>query len=163
MSVVGAFVDKMGAFTEKIRWEGIFVLSLQWIIKVLTTSDMKRLLFLMMMMMGMLVTQAADCPYLTFETTDGNKISVSTESLTLTISGTTLTAGNQSFTLVNLSKMYFSTTDESTTGISETMVADLDEATDIYDLKGNKVSRSQMQKGVYIVKTPKGTFKVTAK
>lgn len=163
MSVVGAFVDKMVAFTEKIRWEGIFVLSLQWIIKVLTTCDMKRLLFLMMMMMGMLVTQAADYPYLTFETTDGNKISVSTESLTLTISGTTLTAGNQSFTLVNLSKMYFSTTDESTTGISETMVADLDEATDIYDLKGNKVSRSQMQKGVYIVKTPKGTFKVTAK
>ncbi len=124
---------------------------------------MKRLLFLMMMMMGMLVTQAADYPYLTFETTDGNKISVSTESLTLTISGTTLTAGNQSFTLVNLSKMYFSTTDEGTTGISETMVADLDEATDIYDLKGNKVSRSQMQKGVYIVKTAKGTFKVTAK
>ena len=124
---------------------------------------MKRLLFLMMMMMGMLVTQATDYPYLTFETTDGNKISVSTESLTLTISGTTLTAGNQSFTLVNLSRMYFSTSDESTTGISETMTADLNEVTDIYDLKGNKVSKSQMQKGVYIVKTNKGTFKMTVK
>ena len=124
---------------------------------------MKRLLFLMMMMMGMLVTQAADCPYLTFETTDGNKVSVSTESLTLTVSGTTLTAGNQSFTLVNLSRMYFSTSDESTTGISETMTADLNEVTDIYDLKGNKVSKSQMQKGVYIVKTNKGTFKMTVK
>ena len=124
---------------------------------------MKRLLFLMMMMMGMLVTQAADCPYLTFETTDGNKISVSTESLTLTVSGTTLTAGNQSFTLVNLSRMYFSTSDETTTGISETVTADLNEVTDIYDLKGNKVSKSQMQKGVYIVKTNKGTFKMTVK
>ena len=124
---------------------------------------MKRLLFILMMMTGVLAMQAADYPYLTFETTDGNKVSVSTESLTLTVSGTTLTAGNQSFTLVNLSKMYFSTSDESTTGISETVTADLNEVTDIYDLKGNKVSKSQMQKGVYIVKTNKGTFKMTVK
>ena len=124
---------------------------------------MKRLLFILMMMTGVLAMQAADYPYLTFETTDGNRISVSTESLTLTVSGTTLTAGNQSFTLVNLSKMYFSTSDESTTGISETLAVDLNEVTDIYDLKGNKVSKSQMQKGVYIVKTNKGTFKMTVK
>lgn len=124
---------------------------------------MKRLLFILMMMTGGLAMQAADYPYLTFETTDGNKVSVSTESLTLTVSGTTLTAGNQSFTLVNLSRMYFSTSDESTTGISETVTADLNEVTDIYDLKGNKVSKSQMQKGVYIVKTNKGTFKMTVK
>ena len=124
---------------------------------------MKRLLFILMMMTGVLAMQAADYPYLTFETTDGNKVSVSTESLTLTVSGTTLTAGNQSFTLVNLSKMYFSTSDESTTGITETLAVDLNEVTDIYDLKGNKVSKSQMQKGVYIVKTNKGTFKMTVK
>ena len=124
---------------------------------------MKRLLFILMMMTGTLAVQAGNYPYLTFETTDGNKVSVSTESLTLTVSGTTLTAGNQSFTLVNLSRMYFSTSDESTTGISETVTADLNEVTDIYDLKGNKVSKSQMQKGVYIVKTNKGTFKMTVK
>ena len=124
---------------------------------------MKRLLLFLMMMTGALAMQAGDYPYLTFETTDGNKVSVSTESLTLTVSGTTLTAGNQSFTLVNLSKMYFSTSDESTTGISETLAVDLNEVTDVYDLKGNKVSKSQMQKGVYIVKTNKGTFKMTVK
>ena len=124
---------------------------------------MKRLLFILMMMTGVLAMQAADYPYLTFETTDGNKVSVSTESLTLTVSGTTLKAGNQSFTLVNLSRMYFSTSDESTTGITETLAVDLNEVTDIYDLKGNKVSKSQMQKGVYIVKTNKGTFKMTVK
>lgn len=45
-----------------------------------------------MMMTGTLAMQAGDYPYLTFETTDGNKVSVSTESLTLTVSGTTLTA-----------------------------------------------------------------------
>ena len=124
---------------------------------------MKRLLLFLMMMTGALAMQAGDYPYLTFETTDGNKVSVSTESLTLTVSGTTLTAGNQSFTLVNLSRMYFSTSDETTTGISETVTADLNEVTDIYDLKGNKVSKSQMQKGVYIVKTNKGTFKMMVK
>ena len=124
---------------------------------------MKRLLFILIMMTGALAMQAADYPYLTFETTDGNRISVSAESLTLTVSGTTLTAGNQSFTLVNLSRMYFSTSDESTTGISEILAVNLDEVTDIYDLKGNKVSKSQKRKGVYIVKTKNGTSKVTVK
>lgn len=45
--------------------------------------------------------------YLTFETKDGAKASVAIESLTMTISGTTLVAGNQIFVLDNLSKMYF--------------------------------------------------------
>ena len=124
---------------------------------------MKKKLFLLMVMMGALTMQAADYPYLTFETTEGSRVSVSTESLALTISGTTLTAGTQSFVLTNLSKMYFSTSDETSTGISETLVADLNEVTDIYDLKGNKVSKNQMQKGVYIVKTKKGTFKMAVK
>ena len=124
---------------------------------------MKKKLFLLMVMMVALTMQAADYPYLTFETTEGSRVSVSTESLALTISGTTLTAGTQSFVLTNLSKMYFSTSDETSTGISETLVADLNEVTDIYDLKGNKVSKNQMQKGVYIVKTKKGTFKMAVK
>ena len=48
-----------------------------------------------------------------FETTDAAKASVSVASdVTLNISGTTLTAGTQQFTLSNLSKMYFSTSDE---------------------------------------------------
>ena len=79
--------------------------------------------------------------------------------LTLSISGTTLTAGTQSFTLTNLSKMYFSTSDESTTGIEEITNATLDEATDIYDLQGHKVTKAQMKKGVYIVKTKQRTYK----
>ncbi len=124
---------------------------------------MKRLLFIFMMMTGGLVMQAADYPYLTFETTDGNRVSVSTEALTLTVSGTTLTAGNQSFTLVNLGKMYFSTSDESTTGISETLAVDLNEVTDVYDLQGRKVSKDQMRRGVYVVKTNQRTFKMTVK
>lgn len=76
---------------------------------------------LLTMLVGTLTVQAGDYTYLTFETTDGAKASVSVASdVTLTISGTTLTVGSQSFTLTNLSKMYFSTSDE-TTGI-ETIV-----------------------------------------
>ena len=109
--------------------------------------------------MGTLAIYGADYTYLTFETIEGAKASVAVEDLALTISGTTLTAGSQQFTLSNLSKMYFSTSDKTTTGIEEITNAALDEATDIYDLQGHKLTKEQMQKGVYIVKTKNRTYK----
>ena len=124
---------------------------------------MKKILMLLTMLVGALTAQAEDYTYLTFETTDGAKASVSVASdVTLTISGTTLTVGSQSFTLTNLSKMYFSNTDE-TTGIEEITSATLDEATDIYDLQGHKVTKDQMRRGVYIVKTNSRTYKMVVK
>ena len=124
---------------------------------------MKKLVVFLTMMMGTLAIYAADYTYLTFETTDGAKASVSVENLTMTISGTTLTAGSQSFTLSNLSKMYFSTSDETTTGIEEITNVALDEVTDIYDLQGHKVTKEQMRKGVYIVKTKNRTYKMVVR
>ena len=124
---------------------------------------MKKILFLLTILVGTLTAQADSYSYLTFETTDGAKASVSVSDLTLTISGTTLTAGTQSFTLSNLSKMYFSTTDESTTGIEEITSATRDEATDIYDLQGHKVTKEQMRRGVYIVKTKQRTYKMVVR
>ena len=124
---------------------------------------MKRIVLLLMAVVGVLTMQAADYTFLTFETTDGAKASVAVENLTIIISGTTLTAGTQTFTLSNLAKMYFSASDESTTGIEEITSATLDEATDIYDLQGHKVSKAQMCKGVYIVKTKSRTFKMVVK
>jgi len=125
---------------------------------------MKRLFLLIAVMIGILTAQAEDYSYLTFETTDGAKVSVSTSSLTITISGTILTAGSESFTLSNLSKMYFSTGDESTpTGIEQLKSANFDEAIDIYDLNGRKVAKDQMKKGAYIIKTKQGTFKIVVK
>ena len=121
---------------------------------------MKKILCLFMVLVGALTAQAANYGYLTFETTDGAKASVPVESLTLTISGTTLTAGSQQFTLSNLYKMYFSATDETVTGIEEITTATFDEAAEIYDLKGHKISKSEMRKGVYIVKTNSRTFKL---
>ena len=124
---------------------------------------MKKIILFMTMMVGVLTAHADSYTFLTFETSDGAKASVSVSDLTLTISGTTLTAGTQSFTLTNLSKMYFSTSDETTTGISEVMKADLDEATDIYDLQGHKVTKAQMHRGVYIVKTKSRTYKMVVR
>ena len=121
---------------------------------------MKKIVLLCMALVGALSVQAEDYAYLTFETTDGAKASVAVSSLTLTISGSSLTAGSQTFTLSNLSKMYFSTADETATGISEITAATLDEAAEIYDLQGHKVAKDQMRRGVYIVKSNSRTYKM---
>ena len=124
---------------------------------------MKKTILLTSMMVGALTAQAADYPYLTFETTDGAKTSVSATSLSISIADGKLTAGGQTFDLSNLSKMYFSISDETTTGIEEITNAALDEATDIYDLQGHKVTKEQMRKGVYIVKTKNRTYKIVVR
>jgi ethanolamine utilization protein EutA (predicted chaperonin) len=126
---------------------------------------MKKIALLFIALVGALSMQAEEAyAYLTFETTDGTKVSVSASSLTISISGTTLTTGDQQFTLTNLSKMYFSTSDESTaTGIDSVVDDTLDEATEIYDLQGHKISKAQMQKGVYIVKAKDKTYKIAVK
>ena len=123
---------------------------------------MKKIVFILMALVGALSVQAEEYAYLTFETTDGEKASVPVSSLTLTVSGNTLTAGSQTFTLSNLSKMYFSNTNE-TTAIEEITTATLDEAADIYDLQGHKVTKAQLKRGVYIVKTKSRTYKMIVK
>ena len=124
---------------------------------------MKKLLLLMMVLAGTTTIQADDTyAYLVFETTDGATISVPVSTMTLTISGTTLRVGSQSFTLTNLNKMYFSNTGEST-GIEKVTHAAIDEATEIYDMQGHQVTKEQMRKGVYIVKTPNRTYKMIVK
>ena len=100
--------------------------------------------------------------YLTFEMTDGTKVSVATSSLTLTFSGNTLTVGSQTFTLSDLSRMYFSTSNESTTGIEEIASLD-DEDAEIYDLQGHQIQKEQMRKGVYIIKTKNRIRKILVK
>ena len=124
---------------------------------------MKKIVSLLMTLVGgVLAVQADDnYTYLTFETTDGAKVSVSVSSLPVTINldNSTLVIGNETFELADLSKMYFSTQSE-TTGIQEISSATIDEAADIYDLQGHKVTKAQMKKGVYIVKTNSKTYKI---
>ena len=123
---------------------------------------MKKIVIILMALVGALSVQAEEYTYLTFETTDGEKASVPVSSLSLTMSGNTLTAGSQTFVLSNLSKMYFSNSDE-TTAIEEVTTATLDETTDIYDLQGHRVTKDQMKRGVYIVKTQSRTYKMIVK
>ena len=124
---------------------------------------MKKIVLLFMALVGVLDMHAEDYAYLTFVTTDGVIASVPTSSLSITINGTTLTVGSETFVLSNLSKMYFSTSDESTAGIEEITNGGFDEASEIYDMQGHKVSKEQMRKGVYIVKTKNKTFKIVVK
>lgn len=117
------------------------------------------------MMVGTLPTMAESYPYLTFELTDGTKVSVSVSSLTLTVNGTTLKAGSQTFTISNLSKMYFSSTDE-TSGVTaiDELIADDFEGKEIYDLNGHKLdSDAQLPRGVYIVKSKSKTCKIVVR
>ena len=125
---------------------------------------MKKIILFLTMLVGALTAQADSYTYLTFETMDGAKTSVDVSSLPVTINldNSTLTIGNQTFTLADLSNMYFSNTDE-TTGIEAITSATLDEATDIYDLQGHKVTKEQMRKGVYIVKTKNKTHKMVVR
>lgn len=124
---------------------------------------MKKIVLLLMTLVGGgLAVQAEDSyTYLTFETTDGAKVSVSVSSqpVTINLDNSTLAIGNETFALADLSKMYFSTQSE-TTGIQEINSATIDEAADIYDLQGHKVTKAQMKKGVYIVKTNSKTYKI---
>lgn len=126
---------------------------------------MKKIVLFLTMLIGGLTAQADNYTYLTFETTDGTKTSVDVSSLPVTINldNSTLTIGNQTFVLAGLSKMYFSTSDETTTGIENISIETLDEVTDIYDLQGHKVTKAQMKKGVYIVKSNSRTYKMVVR
>ena len=121
----------------------------------------------MMAVFALLGTSAMadDFHYLTFETTDGAKASVEISSLSMTIEGTTLVAGNQTFVLSNLNKMYFSVSDEtsSATGIRQLDNLNSQEILAVYDLQGHKIAKEQMKKGVYIVKTQGGIYKIVSK
>jgi hypothetical protein len=131
-------------------------------IEIFKSITMRKVLLTLLMAVGGLVARADGYAYLTFETADGARASVAVESLALSISGTTLTAGTQTFNMSNLTKMYFSNADE-TTGIEEVTDATLDEAAEIYDLQGRTVSREQMKKGAYIIKTKQKTYKIVVR
>lgn len=123
---------------------------------------MKEFILLLSIMTNTFTAKASDYPYLTFEMTDGTKVSVQTSSISINISSTTLTVGDQTFTLTNLSKMYFSPTNL-TTNITPITVSEWNAVTEIYDINGRKVRKEQLQKGVYVIRNKKGNYKIAAK
>ena len=122
---------------------------------------MKKNILILALLAGAITAQADDYPYLTFETSNGEKVSVEFSSdLSLVFSSTTLNVGNQkTFNLKDLKKMYFSPVSQ-TTGIS-TVTTDDYKIYGYYDLQGRPVE--QPTKGIYVIKTSKGTKKVYVK
>lgn len=119
-----------------------------------------------MLLAGTLSLKADSYAYLTFETADGKRVSVALTSLTLNLSDSELTAGTQVFALSNLTKMYFSVSDETATGIASLpaeVAGESDESAQYYDLRGQRVSRDQMRRGIYIVKSNNKTAKILVK
>lgn len=129
-------------------------------------SVMRKALLIFLTTMAALAVHAEDAayPYLTIELSDGTKTSVDVSSATVSLdfNETTLTIGQQTFVVGDLAKMYFTTTDE-TSGILELSLVSGNEIIAIYDLQGRKVSRDQMSRGIYVIKTKNGTRKVNVK
>ncbi len=127
---------------------------------------MKKFFLSLMALVGATAAMADSYPYLTFETTDGAKASVPVASLTVTFSGGTLMAGDKTFTISNLSKMYFSATDESTVtaieAVNQGKMA-TEGATEAYDLNGRRIAEGQVHKGARIVRTKDNTYKIVVR
>ncbi|MBQ9649509.1 MAG: hypothetical protein IJV25_03715 [Prevotella sp.] len=128
---------------------------------------MKKTILTLMMVIAAVTAQADDYdyPYLTFETTDGTVQTISVISLTIKIADGNLVAtngeGTQTFSLKDLSKMYFSS--EGTTAIHSIDNGQLTMDSEVYDLQGHRVTKDQMRRGVYIVKSKERTYKMIVK
>jgi len=100
--------------------------------------------------------------FLTIETTDDAKTNLPVETLTMSVGDGVLTVGDQSFPLANLKKMYFSDGNV-ITGIDQLTTDGTGEIVAIYDLQGRKVSKDDMQNGIFVVKTKQKTTKMIVK
>ena len=136
---------------------------------------MKKSLLLFFAMMGLTATQADnyDYPYLVFQQSDGTVQSVAVESLVLTIDNGQLVAtnasGTQSFTLSQLSQMYFAT---NVTAIGEVETATItDQPVEVFTLAGTAVgkfenisqAKAALSKGIYVVKSESQTLKIAVR
>lgn len=126
---------------------------------------MRKFTFLCLFFVGLFTVYAENTySYLTFEMTDGAKFSVQASSLSLSVKGNVLTVGEYEFVVSNLTKMYFSAVNETTTTKVDAVAdAAFDEAVEIYNLKGEKVGKKELSKGVFIVKKRNGTNKIVVR
>lgn len=132
---------------------------------------MKKIIFTLLALTGAMTAQAYDYPYLTFMTGSGTLTSLSVSSLTITVSDgqlvVTNSGGSQTFTLSDLSKMYFSTEDVST-GISSPAVTDEVEVLTVDGISlgrfaGVEQARTALKSGTYVIKSKSKTFKMTVR
>ncbi len=129
---------------------------------------MKKVLLVIVSLIGFATAKAYDYPYLTFQNADGTEQSVSVEGLTITYADGQLSiVGNgvtQKLDAAQLSKMYFATEASSI----ETLNRDNDGRVEIYSVfgifLGNYDSAQQavsaLEKGVYVMKSASETHKI---
>ena len=114
-----------------------------------------------------------DYPYMAFQTADGTVKTVSVSSLSLSISNGVLIAtsddGTESFTLSDLSKMYFTSEavvtkvqNPESTGSSEVEVTSL-AGVFCGTFPSVEAARQSLPAGMYIVKNSTETFKIVVK
>ena len=132
---------------------------------------MKKLAAILVMMAACINIMADDFTYLTVENSDGTTTSMTASGLTITFADGQLKASNGSETwtlpLSSLSKMYFSNTD----GISEAAQAIDDGEVTAYSTNGIVMgtfssldeARSQLKKGIYVIKSGSRTIKITVR
>ncbi|MBQ8464316.1 MAG: hypothetical protein IJ544_09420 [Prevotella sp.] len=132
---------------------------------------MKKLLTLTIALAGLTTAGAYDYPYLTFQSADGSTTSVSVESLTITINDGQLVVrnadGSQTFTVAQLSKMFFSETAEAT-GISTAKTDGTSEEVEVYTVGGIAIgkfasmaqAKQTLKPGLYVVRSGNKTTKI---
>ncbi len=132
---------------------------------------MRQILLLAVALIACFGAKTYDYPYLTFVGADNAEVSLSVENLEITVSDGSLVAvnadGTKSFTLAQLSKMYFST---GLDGV-EMLVADGDDAVEVFTILGIQAGKfsnisdaeSSLKPGLYIVKNGVKTRKLIVK
>ena len=98
--------------------------------------------------------------YMVFTLNDGTMKSITANGLTLSFTDGNLSAksGNNELTIPLNSLKVMAFSKNGVTAIGDTMADD--DSEEIYDLQGNRVTRAEMRKGVYIIKTKNRTYKV---
>ncbi len=134
---------------------------------------MKKVFFALLLAVQTASAELYDYPYMAFQTTDGIVKTVSVSSLSLSVSNGVLIAtsddGTESFTLSDLSKMYFTSEavvtkvqNPESTGSSEVEVTSL-AGVFCGTFPCVEAARQSLPAGMYIVKNSKETFKIAVK
>lgn len=134
---------------------------------------MKKLVFTMLMMAGILQAKAYDYPYLVFLNSEGTATFLAVESLSITINDGKLVAtnadGSQTFSLSDLSKMFFSKTTE-ITGINDINTNGSQEV-EVFTTGGVKLgkfesntsAKTSLKPGIYVIKNSQKTYRIAVK
>lgn len=133
---------------------------------------MRKVLTVIMVLVGIATAMAYEYPFLTFQSNDGSSKTVSVESLSITVSNGQLVVtnadGTESFALTDLSKMYFSENGGST------VIANVDtgnDHVDVFTISGMHLgtfqtvdaAKASLKPGLYVMKSNNKTLKTTVR